>query len=130
MSRHASAVYWNETLSSVNSLWNTLSDSIHFSISFLDFDNCFLRYISTPFKQLYFKFFTLVLTCNKSSKYALVYQNLMSGREISVGHRTMSGKNGQMSGRNMFLLDMMSGRKIMLSRTTSSYLVATPFNTS
>ena len=54
------------------------------------------------------KFFWLVLYI-AWRKYACKFQD--TGREINAGHRTLSGKNGAMSGWNISLLDIMSGKK-------------------
>ena len=48
---------------------------------------------------------------------ACLAMRALPGREINAGHRTMSGNNDSMSGRNIILLDMMSGRKMLHCRT-------------
>ena len=49
-----------------------------------------------------------------------------TGREINIGHRTMSNNNAPMSGRNYSLLDILSGRKMQHAGHTFLFFVAAP----
>ena len=40
------------------------------------------------------------------------YGGPSTGQKINAGHQTLSGKNEPMSGLDMFLLDIVSGREV------------------